>query len=154
MGISTVSGPFRSKNGFQQLDENGQWVPVTGGGGGTVIVFDETTTTITLNFTEVGQVITLVGNSYEDSVTLSPRQMTIDIPLIPGVDSWVVDGAFFEAGGMGYDIGGIGTSPPIALQAYKTFFQFSFVGIKLISDPGGDVLSGSIVLTGMGKFGA
>lgn len=34
MGTSTVSGPFRSANGFQQLDENGVWVPVSGGGGG------------------------------------------------------------------------------------------------------------------------
>ena len=34
MAESTVSGPFRSENGFQQLDENGEWVPVTGGGGG------------------------------------------------------------------------------------------------------------------------
>ena len=34
MGTSTVSGPFRSANGFQQLDENGVWVPVTGNGGG------------------------------------------------------------------------------------------------------------------------
>lgn len=30
MGTSTVSGPFRSANGFQQLDENGEWAPVTG----------------------------------------------------------------------------------------------------------------------------
>jgi len=36
MGTSTVSGPFRSENGFQQLDENGEWVPVAGGGGGGV----------------------------------------------------------------------------------------------------------------------
>lgn len=36
MAESTVSGPFRSENGFQQLDENGVWVPVTGGGGGGV----------------------------------------------------------------------------------------------------------------------
>lgn len=34
MGTSTVSGPFRSANGFQQLDENGVWVPVSGNGGG------------------------------------------------------------------------------------------------------------------------
>lgn len=33
MGTSTVSGPFRSANGFQEL-VNGQWVPVAGGGGG------------------------------------------------------------------------------------------------------------------------
>lgn len=33
MGTSTVSGPFRSENGFQEL-VNGQWVPVAGGGGG------------------------------------------------------------------------------------------------------------------------
>jgi hypothetical protein len=33
MGTSTVSGPFRSANGFQEL-VNGQWVPVAGSGGG------------------------------------------------------------------------------------------------------------------------
>jgi hypothetical protein len=33
MGISTVSGPFRSQNGFQEL-VNGVWTPVGGGSGG------------------------------------------------------------------------------------------------------------------------
>ena len=33
MGISTVSGPFRSQNGFQELVD-GVWTPVGGGGGG------------------------------------------------------------------------------------------------------------------------
>lgn len=33
MGTSTVSGPFRSANGFQEL-VNGVWTPVAGGGGG------------------------------------------------------------------------------------------------------------------------
>ena len=33
MGTSTVSGPFRSANGFQEL-VNGVWTPVSGGGGG------------------------------------------------------------------------------------------------------------------------
>lgn len=32
MGTSTVSGPFRSANGFQEL-VNGVWTPVAGGGG-------------------------------------------------------------------------------------------------------------------------
>lgn len=36
MSNSTVSGPFRSENGFQEL-VGGVWVPVGGGGGGTVI---------------------------------------------------------------------------------------------------------------------
>ena len=31
MGTSTVSGPFRSQNGFQELVD-GEWVPVSGGG--------------------------------------------------------------------------------------------------------------------------
>lgn len=31
MGTSTVSGPFRSQNGFQELDGNGDWVAVGGG---------------------------------------------------------------------------------------------------------------------------
>lgn len=33
MGTSTVSGPFRSANGFQELVD-GVWTPVSGGGGG------------------------------------------------------------------------------------------------------------------------
>jgi hypothetical protein len=33
MGTSTVSGPFRSQNGFQELVD-GVWTPVGGGGGG------------------------------------------------------------------------------------------------------------------------
>ena len=33
MGTSTVSGPFRSENGFQELVD-GVWTPVGGGGGG------------------------------------------------------------------------------------------------------------------------
>jgi len=33
MGTSTVSGPFRSQNGFQEL-VNGVWTPIGGGGGG------------------------------------------------------------------------------------------------------------------------
>ena len=183
MAESTVSGPFRSENGFQQLDENGEWVPVTGGGGGgvtsiiagsgisvssptgavtisatgggggdTVIVYDATTTTIALNFTEVGQIITVTGSYYEDPMTFTPREMLLDVPLIPGLDGWSLDGAFFQIGGMGYEVGGIGTSFPIMLQAVNTLLQFSFVGISVVSDPGGNVVIGSVIVTGVGKF--
>lgn len=60
MGTSTVSGPFRSQNGFQEL-VNGQWVPVGGGGGGnsafTTIYRTETNLVYTLPApTEVGQI--------------------------------------------------------------------------------------------------
>jgi hypothetical protein len=46
MGTSTVSGPFRSQNGFQEL-VNGVWTPVGGGGGGNpndIVVTREVTT--------------------------------------------------------------------------------------------------------------
>jgi hypothetical protein len=43
MGTSTVSGPFRSQNGFQEL-VNGVWTPVgSGGGGSSVVIFDRPT---------------------------------------------------------------------------------------------------------------
>lgn len=69
MGISTVSGPFRSKNGFQEL-VNGEWVSVAGGGGGggganyTPLTWvDGQTVNVTVpTFTEVGQTVRYTTN--------------------------------------------------------------------------------------------
>ena len=57
MGTSTVSGPFRSQNGFQELVD-GVWTPVGGGGSTALIVAPGTTDLV---FTEVGQIITVVA---------------------------------------------------------------------------------------------
>ena len=89
MGTSTVSGPFRSANGFQQLDENGVWVPVTGGGGGgggiTSIIIPNNTTYPQIPIMTVGQTIALAGGpdagggSYE-----------VLLPIVPGTYSWSI----------------------------------------------------------------
>lgn len=73
MGISTVSGPFRSQNGFQQLDENGVWVPVSGGGSNTALIVPRPAGS-QVNFTlpeptEVGQIYTLELAPYSGSAT-------------------------------------------------------------------------------------
>jgi len=85
MGTSTVSGPFRSQNGFQQL-VNGVWTPVGSGGGGGGVTFvylandvneavpdnrystdpsvlsgDTAGTIVTLPYVEVGQTISVLG---------------------------------------------------------------------------------------------
>jgi len=99
MGISTVSGPFRSKNGFQQLDENGEWVPVTGGGGGG----GGGTTTIM----QWGDVLALpaptaIGQVYEVDVAYNIYNfglpsITIELPVIGnGYDSVIVGSIFLQ----------------------------------------------------------
>ena len=136
MGTSTVSGPFRSANGFQQLDENGVWVPVTGGGGGggTVIVFDETTTSITLNFTEVGQIITVVGHYYD----LPP--VPFNAATIPGVNTpWIIDGSYLQ-NGAGYTIGT--DLQNLGIARVNTTLQFAYTGVSSFSGRGRIVVSG------------
>ena len=102
MGISTVSGPFRSKNGFQQLDENGEWVPVTGGGGGG----GGGTTTIM----QWGDVLALpaptaIGQVYEVDVAYNVglSSITIEFPVIGnGYDTVILCSIFLldtSAGG-------------------------------------------------------
>jgi hypothetical protein len=61
MANTTFKGPVRSENGFQEWDGSA-WVPVAGGGGGgeVMIVPAAGGETYTLNFTEVGQMITVV----------------------------------------------------------------------------------------------
>ena len=59
MANSTFSGPVRSENGFQELVD-GVYVPV-GGGAQVRIVPVGGGETYTLNFTEVGQIITVVA---------------------------------------------------------------------------------------------
>jgi hypothetical protein len=76
MGTSTVSGPFRSQNGFQEL-VNGEWVPVGGGGGGGVsaitagsgIAVDQSTGNVTVSNTGVTSLTTSSGLSTNTSAT-------------------------------------------------------------------------------------
>jgi hypothetical protein len=62
MGTSTVSGPFRSQNGFQEL-VNGVWTPVGGGGGGLVPV---------ALVNQYGGSLGLSDNRYSDDNTQNP----------------------------------------------------------------------------------
>ncbi len=82
MGISTVSGPFRSENGFQEL-VNGQWVPVAGGGGGATVIFREANN-ITYQLpvpTEVGQVYNLIVPRTGPGMPAPSGNLTITVPI-------------------------------------------------------------------------
>jgi|688.fasta_scaffold459301_3 hypothetical protein len=91
MGTSTVSGPFRSQNGFQEL-VNGVWTPVGGGGGGgsspTIIPVTPGGTTYTLPaFTEVGQTATFLWEfHYPDG------NLTLTIAPMAGFDAVIFTG--------------------------------------------------------------
>jgi hypothetical protein len=65
MGTSTVSGPFRSQNGFQQL-VNGVWTPVGGGGGGGGVV-----DVITLADESAAAQIGFTANAYSTDISSS-----------------------------------------------------------------------------------
>ena len=125
MGISTVSGPFRSQNGFQELVD-GVWTPVGGGGGGgggiaaTVFLGDESSntyfgipdnrysvsyyyvagatagTTIPLPVVEVGQSI-LINANFASSYT--DNVWALEYPTLPGVDIATVWGSTLACSG-------------------------------------------------------
>ena len=63
MGISTVSGPFRSKNGFQELVD-GVWTPVGSGGVSSSLIYTEgQLEPVVLDLTEPGKTINIVGGA-------------------------------------------------------------------------------------------
>jgi hypothetical protein len=147
MGTSTVSGPFRSQNGFQELVD-GVWTPVGGGGSGggnAPIVIDRSTSdsiVIPAVPTAVGQVYT-----YFFPMPNSGSGTAIDVkpPLVDGTTSVVVSGRTILYGFSG---------PPTTVEAYgpdassantirvnqpgisgfsddfTAFFQFVYMGIK------------------------
>jgi hypothetical protein len=88
MGTSTVSGPFRSQNGFQEL-VNGVWTPVGGGGGGgSVTVIPWTPGDVNVYalpaFTEVGQTAQFYWPFHESS--LSSEYLVLTSEPIAGAD--------------------------------------------------------------------
>jgi len=138
MGTSTVSGPFRSANGFQQLDENGVWVPVTGGGGGggiTTIIIPDPSTITPIPVMTPGQTLALVGGPAAVN-----GDYLVAFPSLPGTDSVSIAGlrtkmsfpydnqpvfvsggnAFVFSLGNGFTISG------------KFYFLLTYVGIDLM----------------------
>lgn len=96
MGISTVSGPFRSENGFQEL-VNGVWTPVSGGGGGggssTVIFREATDITYQLPMpTEVGQVYNLIVPNTGPDMPAPSGILTITAPIFGAATTAYING--------------------------------------------------------------
>jgi hypothetical protein len=69
MGTSTVSGPFRSQNGFQEL-VNGVWTPVGGGGGGGGGGVVDVITLV--DDSQAGAFAGFTCNSYSEDITADP----------------------------------------------------------------------------------
>jgi hypothetical protein len=86
MGTSTVSGPFRSQNGFQEL-VNGVWTPVGsgGGGGGSVTVIPFTPGIPNQYelplFTEVGQTAQFYWPFHANT---GVESLELIAPVVPG----------------------------------------------------------------------
>jgi hypothetical protein len=99
MANSTFSGPVRSQNGFQEL-VNGVYVPV-GGGGEVLIVPGGGDETYTLNFTEVGQVITVVaqGAPGAEAGNITLAATAPGNPVIFAVDGTLINSRTTELGG-------------------------------------------------------
>lgn len=142
MGTSTVSGPFRSANGFQELVD-GQWVPV-GGGVGQSTIQAEAGGVVTLNFVTPGQLITVIG----PMGSINP--FTVTVAPVAGVDFWLVDGLVIEPT-FPPTIVNYASQFPITLSsntAAGTILQFAFVGIGEPSNYGTPAF---VKVFGMGK---
>lgn len=144
MGISTVSGPFRSQNGFQELVD-GVWTPIGGGGGGNApIVIDRSTSDsiiIPAVPTEVGQVYTYFFPS-----PISDTGTAVDVrpPLTDGASSVSVNGVVivynFDGSAswlaLGPDTSSANTirvnQPGYGdpLTDRRAFFQFIYMGVS------------------------
>jgi len=126
MANSTFSGPVRSQNGFQELVD-GVWTPIGGGGGAALIASLDVP--LTIEFTEIGKMITVVNNA---SQYPSGTAYTINLscPLaVPGND------VQFQGKYMGgnsspptnYDIGGTNT---LVMYPVPFYLQFVLAGVR------------------------
>lgn len=134
MGTSTVSGPFRSANGFQQLDENGVWVPVTGGGGGgspTAILFtpptDGTTVDVVLPApAAVGQIY-IISSIFVPFITPN-GDISINPALLPGQDFPVIQLVISQPSNSVYTYSNDGTYEFTADYLANTFIIIVYTG--------------------------
>lgn len=90
MGTSTVSGPFRSQNGFQEL-VNGVWTPVGSGGGGgsnnvTIIPWTPGLNFYTIPALEVGQTASFAWE-FHPGYQGPTNYLEVTMAPIPGVDA-------------------------------------------------------------------
>lgn len=156
MGTSTVSGPFRSQNGFQEL-VNGVWTPVGSGGGGggggdlaiPIISVAGNTTQISMPTLEIGQSVTYVsqvlGLYTTNGFNFTPASAA-------GVSSWTFVGVTMSGGSVN-TFSGENTlllpTPPEGSALWKiTFTRFpNFV------NPSTSVTTGVIYLTAFGYQG-
>lgn len=125
MGISTVSGPFRSQNGFQELVD-GVWTPVGGGGGTSLIVLPDSTTNLV--FTEPGQIITATSfnptNGFYNTFTF-----TATVPQSGYVTEF--SGFFNNVNAGGFPLTNISSSPNLTFgfSIFTVTLQLTFVFI-------------------------
>jgi hypothetical protein len=122
MGTSTVSGPFRSQNGFQQL-VNGVWTPVGGGSGGiaaTVTLGDSASAVYSgvpdnrysnsfysLSGSTAGTYIQLPAIEIGQSILVDSKAAAYDTNVwalkypenVPGVDVWTFWGSTLGVSG-------------------------------------------------------
>jgi len=128
MANTTFKGPVRSENGF--LEWNGSaWVPVQGGGGGgggVLIVPIGGDETYTLNFTEVGQMITVVAQGAPGT---EAGTIYLDATAPGNPVSLQFDGTIIDS--LTTTLTGIGTNFPYTvgnLYGGGLFLQFVYTG--------------------------
>jgi hypothetical protein len=128
MAFTNFTGPVRSDEGFEQLVD-GVWTPVGSGGGSGSALIAPIDGTLNLNFTEVGQIITVIGNGNEGMA----YTLTSTCPLAV-TQAALVEGRYLY-GGMGVDPAGYNGSFPLTVPGGGSFF-LQFALIAVISNEG------------------
>ena len=155
MGTSTVSGPFRSANGFQEL-VNGQWVPVAGGGGTTFVelssdnLFSNNRSSPTPSGPTAGTIIELPTVPVGGTITVIPSgggsngdvwkvQVSTpagaDVAILTGSVAQLNDDGFYSSPSFSQPLGGSGI--PTSMFFYGYFLvPFQFIRLPDFVVPG------------------
>jgi hypothetical protein len=135
MANTTFSGPVRSQGGFQEWDGS-TWVPIGGGGGGGTALTVAPDATLNLEFTEIGQIITVVN---DQSVPQTGSFYTLTLSCTLAVPANPVDwnGKYIGGSGPSYSIYALGGSASLVIPVGPMQLQFVLAGVRDLGYGGG-----------------
>jgi hypothetical protein len=129
MANTTFSGPVRSQNGFQEWDGT-EWVPVGGGGGGGAVLIASLDVPLTLEFTEIGQMITVVNNRSESEDNSGTYALNFTCPLLTNPTGVNYKGKYLASGLSGVEPFQVNSDASMTIAGASDFLlQFVLAGV-------------------------
>jgi hypothetical protein len=128
MANTTFKGPVRSQNGFQELVD-GEWVPV-GGGGGSATLIASLDVPLTLEFSAIGQMITVVNNRSESENNSGTYTLNFTCPLLTSPTGVNYKGKYLASGLSGVAPFEVNSQTELTIAGASDFLlQFVLAGV-------------------------